>query len=88
MHSELELPYIPKQVLDCVYIEQLLADKNLLDEVDPAIGRMGNLSVHIYILVCAHIHSRKRTHKWTKSTQPSAICGQIDGAVSAKLLHM
>jgi hypothetical protein len=51
VHSELELPYIPKQVLDCVYIEQLLADKNLLDEVDPAIGRMGNLSVHIYILV-------------------------------------
>ena len=48
MYSELELPYIPKQVLDCVYLEQLLADKNLLDEVDPAIGRMGNLSVQMY----------------------------------------
>jgi len=43
--SELELPYIPKQVLDCIFIDHLIADKNLLDEVDPAIGRMGNLSV-------------------------------------------
>ena len=31
--SELELPYIPKQVLDCVFIESLIADRNLLDEV-------------------------------------------------------
>lgn len=43
--SELELPYIPKQVLDCIFIDHLIADKNLLDEIDPAIGRMGNLSV-------------------------------------------
>ena len=43
--SELELPYIPKQVLDCLFIDHLIADKNQLDEVDPGIGRMGNLSV-------------------------------------------
>jgi len=43
--SGLDLPYIPKQVLDCLSIDHLIADKNQLDEVDPAIGRMGNLSV-------------------------------------------
>jgi hypothetical protein len=32
-------------VLDCIFIDHLIADKNLLDEIDPAIGRMGNLSV-------------------------------------------
>jgi len=43
--SGLDLPYIPKQVLDCLFIDHLIADKNQLDEVDAAIGRMGNLSV-------------------------------------------
>ena len=41
----MELPYIPKQVLDCLFINSLTADRNLLDEVDPALGRMGNLTV-------------------------------------------
>lgn len=41
--SELELPYIPKQVLDCIFINTLIADRNLLDEVDPGIGRMGQV---------------------------------------------
>ena len=41
--SELELPYIPKQVLDCIFINALIADRNQLDEVDPAIGRMGQV---------------------------------------------
>jgi hypothetical protein len=39
----LELPYIPKQVLDCIFINTLIADRNLLDEVDPGIGRMGQV---------------------------------------------
>lgn len=46
--SELELPYVPKQVLDCIFINTLIADRNLLDEVDPAIGRMGQVRCPVW----------------------------------------
>lgn len=43
--SNLELPYISKQVTDATFLEELYADHNLLDEIEGSIGRLFNLRI-------------------------------------------
>lgn len=43
--SDMQLPYISKQVTDASFLEVLIADKNLLDEVEGSIGRLINLRI-------------------------------------------
>ena len=41
--SDLGLPYIPKNVTDSIYITELIADHNLLDEIEHVLGRLAQL---------------------------------------------